>query len=115
MTVDEMLSKMSMKELNYWKAFHLLEPFGPREELRRTLLVVCAVLNTVPQKPGSRKVFKVDDYLPDLEELEEKLFSEDEDTKIVKAREALKAFAKDMNKSLEKKNKKKIKRVRRKN
>lgn len=107
-----MLSRMSAKELKYWKAFHLLEPFGPREELRRTIMIVCTILNTTPQKKGSNKVYKVEDYLPDLEELEKQFFEVPEES-MAKAREALKAFAKDVNES-HKNKQKRIKRVRRK-
>ncbi len=109
MTVDEMLSKMSIKELNYWKAFSLLEPFGPREELRRTLLIVCSILNSIPRDPKKgKKIFKVDDYLPDLADLEEKMFA-NEEQKMANARNALFKFANDVKIANERKKKKKVK------
>ena len=105
MTRNELLDKITTRELNDWRAFSVIEPFGPREELRRLLLIVCTILNTTPRKKGHNKIYKPDDYLVDLEKLENKIFGDPVD-KLKKAKEALKTLASDINRKQGKSKKK---------
>jgi hypothetical protein len=105
MTVEELLTgrkgPISTKELNEWKAMQILEPFGPREELKRAMIIACAVYNATPfRKPGS-KIFVPEDFLTNYEEIEKKLFEAPED-KMKKATAAIKALARDINQAQKK-------------
>ena len=58
------METVSAKELTYWNAYHVLEPWGEeRADLRSGTLT--AMLANVNRRKRSDKVYKPSDFMPD--------------------------------------------------
>jgi len=61
MTVGELLSRISSRELTEWMAFYRLEPWGAEVDDQRAALVAATVANTWRAKGPPAKV---EDFMP---------------------------------------------------
>ena len=66
---DEMLRRMSSRELSEWMAFRSIEPFGGQAEYIGHAITAQTVAN-VNRKKGS-KPHKIDDFIPKFEKQEQ--------------------------------------------
>ena len=62
MTVNELLERMSSRELSEWMAYMQLEPFGAEIDLIGHAIVASTIAN-VNRKKGS-KAYTVQDFMP---------------------------------------------------
>lgn len=60
MTVGEMLSRMSSKELTEWMAFASIEPIGESRQDLRIAMLCTLVYNAIK---GKGKAAKIDDFV----------------------------------------------------
>lgn len=63
MTVEDMLSRMSSRELSEWMAYFQFEPFGTDVEDLRSGILAATIVNVNAGK--SSKTFKPEDFVPD--------------------------------------------------
>lgn len=64
MSIEEMLERLSARELLQWKAYERIEPFGEiRADIR--MAIQTAALVNLQRSRGSR-VAKVTDFMPDF-------------------------------------------------
>ena len=79
MTVAELLSRISNKELMEWQAFEQLEPFGYEIEMLGHAQTACTISNRLRNPEEEPK--KIWDFMPKLEnDIEEKPEQTVEDT-----------------------------------
>ena len=62
MTVRELLSRLTSKELSEWMAWYNVEPFGEARADLRSAIVACVVHNINCTKKSQMK--KVNDFMP---------------------------------------------------
>lgn len=65
MTVEEMLRRMSSRELSEWMAFYRLEPFGTEVDLLGSAITSATVYNVNRGKKNKAREPK--DFIPDFE------------------------------------------------
>ncbi len=65
MTVAELLSRISSKELMEWQAFEQLEPFGYEIEMLGHAQTACTISNRLRNPEEEPK--KIQDFMPKLE------------------------------------------------
>lgn len=69
MTVSELLSRISSRELTEWRAYYGLEPFGEdRADLRAG--IVASTMANVFRKSGT-KPYKAQDFMPRFEKTQQ--------------------------------------------
>jgi hypothetical protein len=78
MTVAELLSRISSKELMEWMAFEQLEPFGYEQEMLGHAITATTIANV--NRGKDQKPYKIEDFLPKLKYVEEKPEQTVEDT-----------------------------------
>ena len=66
-TVDELLGRMSARELSEWMAYAQIEPFGEKRADLRSGIVASTMANI---HRGKRKPFKAEDFMPEFERQE---------------------------------------------
>lgn len=66
MTVGEMLTRMSSRELSEWMAYATLEPFGEERADLRAGIVASAVVNV--HRTQSDKAAQPSDFMPTFDE-----------------------------------------------
>lgn len=66
-TVDELLGRMSARELSEWMAYAQIEPFGEKRADLRAGIVASTMANIYR---GKRKPFKAEDFMPEFERQE---------------------------------------------
>jgi len=69
MTVNELLSRVSSKELEQWKLYFHEEPFGYDMENWRTALL--AMLISAPHRKKGAQKPKLKDFMPKLRPIED--------------------------------------------
>lgn len=62
MTVEDLLGRVSSRELTEWMIFYGYEPFGYETELYGSA-IVASVLANIHRKKGSKEI-KPDDFIP---------------------------------------------------
>lgn len=68
MTVEELLSRVSSRELTEWGLYYELEPFGEWRADLRMGIQTAAQVNSVPRNKKERhKAWKPEDFMPDFE------------------------------------------------
>jgi hypothetical protein len=65
MTVSELLSRISSRELTEWSIYYQLEPFGSQIDLLGNAITSATVAN-VNRRKGSR-AFKPADFMPEFD------------------------------------------------
>lgn len=65
MTVGELLNRMSAAELDQWKRFYQLEPFGGEVADQRHGLLCAVTMNANGAKKQSGGRFEPSDFIPD--------------------------------------------------
>ena len=83
MTVDELLSRISSRELTEWMTFFSMEPWGTEVEDWRAALVTSAVYNVNRDPKKHRKPFEPKDFMPNRQSIETQEQSGDEQRAIV--------------------------------
>ena len=79
MTVAELLSRISNKELMEWQAFESLEPFGYEPEMLGHAITATTIANV--NRGKDQKPYKVEEFMPKLKyDTEEKPEQTVEDT-----------------------------------
>ena len=66
MTVNELLERVSSRELSEWMAFYGLEPWGSQEDEYRAALVTSMVANTARDEKKRKKPFGAVDFMREL-------------------------------------------------
>jgi hypothetical protein len=85
MTHEDLLSRISSRELAEWQAFSLLEPFGERRADLRAAIIASTIANANRDKDKKPEPFTPHDFMPNYETkdyaLEEiaRWFGDDED------------------------------------
>ncbi len=64
MTVAELLSRISSRELTEWQAYFTVEPFGEDRADLRSAIVACVMASAWCGKKGRK--FTVKDFMPDF-------------------------------------------------
>lgn len=64
MTVGELLSRISSRELAEWMAFYQLEPWGAETEDWRTGLVASTIANVNRDQKRRRRPYEPQDFMP---------------------------------------------------
>lgn len=64
MTVGELLSRMSSRELSEWMAFFSLEPWGTEVEDWRTGLIAATIANANRDPKKRRRPYEPQDFMP---------------------------------------------------
>lgn len=67
-TVDELLGRISARELSEWMAYAQVEPFGEKRADLRAGIVASTMANI---HRGKRQAFKPDDFMPEFERTEQ--------------------------------------------
>ena len=62
---DEMLSRMSSRELTEWIAFANIEPFGADADFLGHAITASTVANV--NRPKNKKAYKADEFMPKFE------------------------------------------------
>lgn len=66
MTVGEMLTRMSSRELSEWMAYANLEPFGEERADLRAGIVASVIANANRDPKRQPKAFQPSDFMPDF-------------------------------------------------
>ncbi len=66
-TVDELLGRVSSRELSEWMAYAQIEPFGEKRADLRAGIVASTMANI---HRGKRKPFNPEDFMPEFERQE---------------------------------------------
>jgi len=83
MTVSELLSRISSRELTEWRAYYGLEPFGEdRADLRAG--IVASTMANVFRKSGA-KPYKAQDFMPRFEKTRQDWWEQLEVVKTINA------------------------------
>lgn len=64
MTVRELLTRISSRELTEWAAYFLLEPFGEERADLRAAIIASVVANTARDPKRRRRAFKPEEFMP---------------------------------------------------
>ncbi len=64
MTVDELLNRISSRELTEWMAFYQLEPWGTETEDWRAGLISSTIANANRDQKRRRKPYEPQDFMP---------------------------------------------------
>jgi len=70
MTVQELLARISARELSEWMAYFRLEPFGEERADVRSAIVAATVANTARDPKRRRRSFQASEFMPRFERLE---------------------------------------------
>lgn len=69
MTVEEMLNRMSSRELTEWSCYYSLEPFGEWPQWYRAGLITSTLLMIQRAKNKNRgKKYRPEDFIPEVKE-----------------------------------------------
>lgn len=63
MTVEELLARISSRELTEWMAYDRLEPFGPRRADLRAALITWAIAEVHRNRDEKKEPFKLEDFM----------------------------------------------------
>lgn len=66
MTVAELLSRISSRELTEWIAFYKLEPFGAFEDEYRMAVIASTVANTARDEKKKKQPFQTHEFMRSL-------------------------------------------------
>lgn len=83
MTVQELLARISSRELAEWAAYFKLEPFGEERADVRAALVAATVANTARNPKKRRRPFTAQDFMPRFELKQERRQTWQEQLRIV--------------------------------
>jgi len=83
MTVNQLLSQISSRELSEWAAYYSIEPFGERREDLRAAMMACTIANAAGGRGKNKPAFKLKDFLLNFEPPKQQ--SNDEMKSILKA------------------------------
>lgn len=72
MTVDELLARVSSRELSEWIAYSNLEPWGEKRADLRAGIVASTVANTARDRKKRGKPFSPAEFMPDFDAKEQK-------------------------------------------
>lgn len=64
MTVAELLSRISSRELSEWMAYAEVEPFGEERADLRSGIIASTVANTARDPKKRRKPYSADEFMP---------------------------------------------------
>jgi hypothetical protein len=64
MTVDELLHRISSRELAEWQAYFRLEPFGEERADLRAAIIAATVANTARDPKRRRRPFRPEEFMP---------------------------------------------------
>jgi len=64
MTVNELLGRISSRELSEWMAFSQLEPFGTETGFVGHAITASTVANV--NRPKNQKAYEVQDFMPNM-------------------------------------------------
>jgi hypothetical protein len=67
MTVQELLARVSSRELSEWRAYFMLEPFGEERADMRAAIVASTVANTARDPKRRRRPFQASEFMPRFE------------------------------------------------
>jgi len=67
MTVQELLARISGRELAEWQAYFRLEPFGEERADLRAAIVAATVANTARDRKRRRRPFQAAEFMPHFE------------------------------------------------
>lgn len=79
MTVEEMLARISSRELTEWQAYYTLEPFGARQGYVQAAIVASTVANVNRGKDS--RPFKPEDFMPQWDEGPDEVLTPEETVK----------------------------------
>ncbi len=68
MTVEELLHRISSRELAEWMAFYSLEPFGEERADLRAAIIATTVANAARDPKRRRRPFRPADFMPRFRE-----------------------------------------------
>lgn len=64
MTVDELLHRISSRELSEWMAYYRIEPFGQEARWLRTGVIASTIANVNRNEKKRSKPFEPSDFIP---------------------------------------------------
>jgi hypothetical protein len=67
MTVRELEYRMTAREMDEWRAYARIEPFGEERDDLRMGTIAATVANSAPFRKKGSKAFKPSDFFPDFE------------------------------------------------
>ena len=76
MTVRELLTRISSKELSEWIAYYAMEPWGVETEDLRTGIIASTIANVNRDPKKQKKPFKPQDFMPKWEKPQPKELKE---------------------------------------
>lgn len=83
MTVQELLARITSRELSEWWAFFQLEPFGEERADVRAAIVASTMANTARDPKRRRRPFQPSDFMPKFERKVKKRQTWEEQLRIV--------------------------------
>lgn len=70
--MQELLARISSRELSEWWAFSLLEPFGEKRADIRAAIIASTVANTARDPKRRRRPFRPSEFMPRFERKKER-------------------------------------------
>lgn len=78
MTVEELLSRISSRELSEWQAYYRLEPFGEERDDFRAGTISSTIANVFADPKKRKKPFTPEEFIPEWRVADEEEETEEE-------------------------------------